>query len=455
MLDVVLNSLLVVIALALTVVSVTTLWWMLHAWSTPAAHREVGFSLTRRRHNVGGFPERPTDEPQLSFSLIVPCREESELVMAATVERLLAQRHPDLEVIISVGDDDVSTVETAQRIAGRDRRVKVSVNRDQVKNKPRQLNTALLDCTKDIVGVIDAESLTQPGLLRQVDATFRRRDADVVQGAVHLINYRATWFSLRNCMEYRTWFRSRLPGHAQNGFIPLGGNTVFLKRLMLLEVGGWDGNCLAEDCEIGVRLSAKGKKIVVAYDADLVTMEEAPVTVRALIKQRTRWALGFMQVLAIGEWRRLPTRQARRKAWWLLGQQHATAFAGLSVPVALAASLLLDVPLGVTLVTFLPLAPTLATIMFEVVILREFGQDMGWRLRVRDYLKLVVTTPLYQLLLAVACLRAVGKYFRGDFAWELTEHAGTHLQAIDLPDHCDPEPRPAPAIVPAPARSVA
>lgn len=434
MLDLVLNALLVVIALGLTAVSSATLWWMLHAWSTPVAHRGVGFPATRRQRNTDGYRARPTDESLLSFSLIVPCREESELVMAATVERLLAQQHPAFEVIISVGDDDVATVQTARRIAERDRRVRVSVNTDRVKNKPRQLNTALLDCAGDVVGVIDAESLTQPGLLRQVDATFRRRGADVVQGAVHLVNYRATWFSLRNCMEYRTWFRSRLPGHARNGFIPLGGNTVFFDRLMLLEVGGWDGDCLAEDCEIGVRLSALGKTIVVAYDADVVTLEEAPVTVRALVKQRTRWALGFMQVLAKGEWRRLPTRRERLNAWWTLVQQHAMAFAGLSVPVAVAAALLLDVPLGVTLVTFLPLAPTLAMVAFEVAILREFGRDMGWRLQARDYVRLVISTPFYQLLLAVACLRAVSKYLRRDFAWELTAHAGTHLQAVDRPD---------------------
>ena len=444
MLHAALNAALVLTALVLTAVSVATLIWMLHAWSAPEAHRGTGFVPARRRRRAPGHLPRATDNPQLSFSLIVPCREETELVMNATLERLLAQDHPDLEVVISVGDDDLPTVATARRLSDRHPHVSVSVNHDAVKNKPRQLNTALAECSKDVVGIIDAESLTQPGLLRHVDKTFRERGAHVVQGAVHLVNYRATWFSLRNCMEYRTWFRSRLPGHARRGFIPLGGNTVFFDRQVLLEVGGWDGDCLAEDCEIGVRLSVLGKKIVVAYDAELVTLEEAPVTVRALVKQRTRWALGFMQVLSKGEWRKLPTRQQRAHAWWMLVQQHAMAFAGLSVPFALLVVLLLDVPLAVTLLTFLPLAPTLATVAFEVVILREFAADMGWRLRLQDYVVLVVSTPLYQLLLATACLRAAWKYANRDFAWELTAHAGTHLEHTA-----------APALVREPSRSAA
>ena len=123
------------------------------------------------------------------------------------------------------------------------------------------------------------------------------------------MNYRSRWFTLRNCLEYRIWFRSRLHGHAEAGFIPLGGNTVFLRRDVLEQVGGWDGDCLAEDCEIGVRLSARGKRIVVRVRRrPHHTRGGARPRSGRSCKQRTRWSLGFMQVLAKGEWRALPTR---------------------------------------------------------------------------------------------------------------------------------------------------
>ena len=47
--------------------------------------------------------------------------------------------------------------------------------------------------------------------------------------------------------------------------------------------------------------------------------------------------------------------------------------------------------------------------------------------RMRDYMKLVLSTPLYQILMAYAALRAVVLYLRGDFSWAKTTHHGAHL----------------------------
>ena len=78
--------------------------------------------------------------------------------------------------------------------------------------------------------------------------------AEVVQGATQLMNFSSSWFSVRNVLEYYFWFKSRLHFHASAGFIPLGGNTVFLRREWLEAAGGWDPDCLAEDCDLGSRL---------------------------------------------------------------------------------------------------------------------------------------------------------------------------------------------------------
>ena len=139
-----------------------------------------------------------------------------------------------------------------------------------------------------------------PRLLRQVAGALHRSGAHVVQGGVQLVNFQSSWYSLRNCLEYFFWFRSRLHLHADRHFIPLGGNTVFVRTDLLVAVGGWDERCLAEDCELGVRLSSLGATVDVAYDPMLVTREETPGTLRGLLKQRTRWNQGFLQVLAQG-----------------------------------------------------------------------------------------------------------------------------------------------------------
>ena len=51
------------------------------------------------------------------------------------------------------------------------------------------------------------------------------------------MNVQTSWWSLRNCLEYWFWFRSRLHHHAAAGFIPLGGNTVFVDTQVLRAAG--------------------------------------------------------------------------------------------------------------------------------------------------------------------------------------------------------------------------
>jgi glycosyltransferase XagB len=212
---------LVVVSLLLFVVAATTLWWMLHAWRSPEALAATGF----RCRNAG----RPR-----SFSLLLPARHEQHVV-GDTIDVLARLDHPAYEVIVIIGHDDPETERVARAAAARHRRVVRVVIDDNIgKNKPKALNTALPACRGEIVGVFDAEDDVHPALLRLVEARFEESGADVVEAGVQLMNVRSSWWSLRNCVEYYFWFRSRLHFHADQRFIPLGGNTG--KRVDVLRV---------------------------------------------------------------------------------------------------------------------------------------------------------------------------------------------------------------------------
>jgi cellulose synthase/poly-beta-1,6-N-acetylglucosamine synthase-like glycosyltransferase len=415
-----LSAILIIISATLTVVASVTVWWMLHAWRTPVAMRRTEF-------------DRRPDAPALSFSLLVPARHE-EAVLATTLDRLTRLAHPDFEIIAIVGHDDPGTEQVAREAAERSNgTIRVVVDHSEPKNKPKALNTALPHCRGDVVGVFDAEDDVDPRLLRVVDTAFRRHRAHVVQGGVQLLDFRSSWFSLRNCLEYFFWFRSRLHLHARHGFIPLGGNTVFVRADLLRAVGGWDPECLAEDCELGVRLSSLGARVAVAYDPHLVTREETPHSMGALIKQRTRWNQGFLQVLRKGVWRELPTRRQRILARFTLAQPFLQAFAGLCVPASVAFALFAKVPLPVALATFIPAIPTIAMICFEIAGLREFCRVYYVRARLSDYLTLILGTPVYMLILGLAAARAVGREISGNSSWEKTAHSGAHLGKTAVP----------------------
>jgi cellulose synthase/poly-beta-1,6-N-acetylglucosamine synthase-like glycosyltransferase len=408
-----LNGVLVVLSLGLFTVSSTTLWWMLHAWRSPDALAATGF-----RRRAAGAPR--------SFSLLLPARHEQD-VLGDTIDALARLDHPKYEVIVIIGHDDPETEFVAREAAARyPRIVRVVMDYHLPKNKPKALNTALRKCRGDIVGVFDAEDEVHPGLLRLVEARFEESGADVVQAGVQLMNVQTNWWSVRNCLEYYFWFRSRLHFHAEKRFIPLGGNTVFTRTELLREVHGWDPDCLAEDCEIGVRLSTRGAVVAVAYDPQAVTREETPSSIRALVKQRTRWDQGFLQVLRKGEWRKLPSRRQRWLARYTLAMPMLQAATGVLMPLSLASMFLLKVPVPTALVTFLPLAPTLVTMAVESAALGEFGREFGIRIRPRDQARLLLGTFPYQLLLAAAAVRAVWRQSRGHGGWEKTTHTNAH-----------------------------
>ncbi|MGW6309485.1 glycosyltransferase [Streptomyces niveus] len=402
------------VSLALFWMAAFTLWWQMHAWRTPETLAATRF-------------DRPDGGPARSFSLLLPARHE-QAVLEHTIERLLESSHSRFEIIVIVGHDDPETAEVAERAAARDpARVRVVVDTHLSKNKPKALNTALPHCDGEVVGVFDAEDQVHPELLAHVDHAFRSTGADVVQGGVQLINFHSSWYSLRNCLEYFFWFRSRLHLHAQKGFIPLGGNTVFVRTDVLRDAGGWDPDCLAEDCDLGVRLSSSGKKVVVAYDSDMVTREETPGSLMSLLKQRTRWNQGFLQVYRKNDWRQLPTPGQRLLARYTLMTPFFQAITGVVIPLNVAIALFLDVPVGIAFITFLPAVTALVTFVFELVGLHDFGRQYGLKVRFAHYLKLVVGGPFYQVLLAGAAVRAVWREQRGRRDWELTSHVGAHL----------------------------
>jgi len=403
----------IALSLALGAIAWTNLAWMLDAWRTPDY-----FSGSR----MGGAGVKPAN----SFSLIVPARHE-QAVLEATLSRLGMSDHPAFEVLVVVGADDAATREVAESVADRyPGLIKVLVDASWPKNKPRALNAALPHCTGSITGVFDAEDIVHPALLERIDECFQKTGADVVQAGVQLMNFRSSWLTVRNVLEYYFWFRSRLNRHAHQHFIPLGGNTVFIRTDVLQAVSGWDPDCLAEDCELGVRLSALGAHTVVVYEPDLVTREECPPTLAAFVRQRTRWNQGYLQTLFKGYWRRLPLRQ-RALGIYILATPYLLALAWVMFPVAIVTAVALKAPILVTLLSFLPALPMLAMLAVEVAGLGDFCRTYGERASVRDYGRLVLGLPLYQVVLAFSAVRAVAREARGARGWEKTAHLGLHL----------------------------
>jgi cellulose synthase/poly-beta-1,6-N-acetylglucosamine synthase-like glycosyltransferase len=428
-------------ALLMVAIAVLNVSRMLYAWQSPERATEVDLD-----HPLA---------PKLRFSLIVPARREP--ILQRTLLNLLTSDYPRCcyEVLVVVADDDPDTELLAREIEDQYDNVQVVIDASPKKSKPQALEAARPLCTGDLVGVVDAESILAPGLLSFVNtAALQHPGVGIFQGGVQLMNHRAagwarpegagpvrslgnwfnagtSWWRARNCFEYYVWFMSRLRFQASSGFVPLGGNTVFVRRDVLERLDGWDVNCLTEDCDLGVRAAARGVETVVFHHPELATREETPDTLGGLVVQRTRWMSGFIQVFRKKEWSVLPRRQ-RLLAFEALTMPLFQAYAGVAAVISLVLAFVLNAPVALVVWTWVPFIVTAISIVFENVLFRDFGRRFDLPHSPLDSLRFIIASPFYQLVLSAAAVRAVVRLALGKTGWEKTTHSGQHLDDVIL-----------------------
>jgi cellulose synthase/poly-beta-1,6-N-acetylglucosamine synthase-like glycosyltransferase len=428
------------VSLLLTVQSAHSLYLMIYMWDRPDAG------------GLGWVPD-VWAAPRLSFTAIVPARHE-EAVIQATIDRAARTDYPPalVQILVVCAADDVGTIERAAaairrlRAAGR-HNVELVTFDDGPVNKPHGLNKALARARNDVVTVFDAEDEMQPQIFNLVNTIMLAERVRVVQAGVALMNYDSNWYSTFNVLEYLFWFRSRLYYHARHGAIPLGGNTVFFDRALLLSLGGWDETNLTEDAEIGLRVCAMGEPVRVVYDPRYVTKEETPPTLGHFIRQRTRWSQGFMQTLRKGTWKQLPTRSQRMLASFTLGFPYAQVALGLYLPVAALTAIVLHAPVPVALLSWLPVLLLAAHFVTSVVGLYEFAEAHHLRVPRHTPFVMALTWLPYQAVLGYAAFRALNRHLRGIGNWEKTAHINAHRPAAPAAAPTAPAPAPAPAVV--------
>lgn len=428
--------------------------WRLYGRRNPQAIESMRFPA----------PVLPT-RARIKFSLIVPARREQH-VIRQTLLRLARQTHPYVEIVVSLRDDDPETVAEAQAAAAQNRRIRLFVGHYDDGCKGDQLNAALSVCTGDFVGVFDAEDDVSEQLMLHIEAAINQSGADVAQGGVQLVNLDLrrpvewnrlqqwprlrrvlrpffmsrfwtslrAWYCVHNVLEYAFWFSSRMFFQIKQGFVPLGGNTSFIRRTLLDRLGQWptDVTRLVEDCAIGVAASVSGAKFVTAYQPDLATREETPSRFfgpGGWFRQRIRWSQGFLAVLMKGEWRKLPTRRQRFMALYILGMPFIQGLNAVVLPLCVAAVFVLNAPVVLVLVMYTPFIPIGMTLVLQVVGLREFSRNFGQKLRLRHYLSLVLLNYPYQLMLAAAAVVAGKRLVTKQNEWLLTAHLGEHLSS--------------------------
>src|SRR5260221_7550889 len=323
-------------------------------------------------------------EPRLSFSILLPARHE-ERVYRETLEKVYHLHYPKalLQLIAICREDDAGTIAEARTAIAAlgDPHIQLLIFNDQDTNKPDGLNLGLGIAHGDVVTIFDAEDEPHPDILNIINTAMLTGEVDVVQSGVQLMNHNTQWFCFLNVLEYFFWYKSSMHFFARIGMIPLGGNTVFVRRDLLEQLGGWDERCLTEDADLGMRLSLAQARIRILYDDEYVTREETPHTIDQFISQRARWNQGFIQILFKWEWLKLPKLSQRLLALYVLVLPELQALFALLIPVSLVMFFLVKFPLWLAMLSFVPLYCFVLGLLIDLAGLREFLKAHGrpWR----------------------------------------------------------------------------
>ena len=399
-----------------------SIYLMLYAWEYP------------ERRRCGSAPDSFLP-PHFSFTVLLPARHE-EAVIYETVQCIWAADYPShlLEIVVICHVDDTGTIAEAQRAVEdiHSPHARVATFARPPINKPHSLNVGLRQTSNQVVTIFDAEDDISPDIFNLINTIMLTEKVGVIQAGVQLMNFSDHWFGVHNCMEYFFWFKSRLHFHANAGCILLGGNTAFIRRDLIEQIGGWDERCLTEDAEIGLRLSSLDTPIRVVYDARHTTREETPASVGAFIRQRTRWHQGFLQVLRKRSWRNLPRLHQRLLALYTLSYPCFQALLTLLWPLTLLAMLALKETTATAIISILPFYSLFLTFVVNVIGAFYFKREYKCKFTFLHFFGMAVTFLPFQLLIGISAVRAVYRELRKQNNWEKTEHIGAHREQESL-----------------------
>jgi cellulose synthase/poly-beta-1,6-N-acetylglucosamine synthase-like glycosyltransferase/peptidoglycan/xylan/chitin deacetylase (PgdA/CDA1 family) len=224
-------------------------------------------------------------------SVLVPAFNEAAGIERCVSSIACSRYAGNLEVIVV---DDGSTDGTAALVEQLGLAA-VKVVRQPQAGKPAALNRALAASSHDIIVTVDADTVFEPTSLARLVQPFHDPSVGAVSGNTKVGNRRGMLGRWQH-IEYVMGFNLDRRMYEVMGFMPtVPGAIGAFRRRALTDIGGVSGATLAEDTDITLDIGRTGWRVVYADDARAWT--EVPTTLRALIRQRSRWAYGTIQSL--------------------------------------------------------------------------------------------------------------------------------------------------------------
>lgn len=236
------------------------------------------------------------DSDLKTVTVIIPMHNE-EKVAGHILDQLLQADYDwnKLEIIPINDFSSDGTQEILDLYASRYPQIKPLHRAENLRGKPAALNDALQVAQGEVIVVFDADYLPPPGIICKIAVCFNDPEVGAVMGRVIPINTGSNTLTRLLDLERSGGYQVDQQARYNLGLIPQYGGTVGgFRKDVVVDLGSFNTQVLAEDTELTFRLLLHGWKVVYANQAECY--EESPETWQMRSRQIKRWSRGHNRV---------------------------------------------------------------------------------------------------------------------------------------------------------------
>ena len=242
-------------------------------------------SLSQRRDGEDIFP---------TVTVLLPAFNEEKVIKKAILS-IYNQEYPVSEIIVIDDGSTDRTAEIAMSMTKQFGPIKLSVPKQPNRGKANALNLGIRSARSELVFCMDADSVITKRTIYYMVQHFRDTTISAVAGNVKIRN-RVNLVTYLQSLEYIEGLN--MTRKSQGFFLTVNiipGPAGMFRRKVLLDIGGYEDDTFAEDCDLTLKMLHYNHKI--AYEPNGIVYTEAPETLNPLVKQRYRWTRGILQSL--------------------------------------------------------------------------------------------------------------------------------------------------------------
>jgi len=242
-------------------------------------------SLSAKKYYEDIFP---------SVSVIIPAYNEEKVIKSAILSAY-NQDYPVKEIVLVDDGSQDRTLEVANSIKRQFSSINLLVLNQPNRGKANALNLGIRAASSDLVLCMHADSTLTKRTIFSMVQHFRDPDISSVAGNVKIKNRYNLLANLQS-LEYIEGLN--MTRKTQGFFLLVNiipGPVGMFRRKVVLDIGGYEDDTFAEDCDLTLKLLHFNHKI--AYEPNGIVFTEAPERIQELIKQRYRWTRGILQSL--------------------------------------------------------------------------------------------------------------------------------------------------------------